>query len=465
MNRAVFLLPGLLFAQGTWKVPQPFAAAGYRRETLPEGVRLSGPGPAGALTETLDAKPYRGLPVRLRATIRVEQGARAQLQLRIDRPGGVLGFFDNMGDRPITSTEWKTYEVEGEVAPDAVSVEAGVLSSGSDAVWIKDVSLETMAPGPTAVREALRANYVLVDAAYAAGDTAAIAALAVPDAAIVLSGGPLPLTKVLAVMAGRKLHSRSEVTAVLVDGPEATVWVNNESAGAAEAVFSTSRDVWVETDGGWKLKRSTLIATRPATPQEVLADIPSRAAWPKWQGVRIIVCDCRSALSIPGFPAVSAEVDARAAGDRAVAYLKEYAPEEAGPAALALQDTDAARLAATVRAFDRHRASTPAWLNARHDALIAYQAATGWNGEKLAAHIIWLASEAHPDEKFLVVAPPAVLPALRLRYGKQVYAIGGIPRELLGGGYFIDIAAVPPGTPLGRWLAAQKFPFDGLVGE
>jgi hypothetical protein len=83
----------------------------------------------------------------------------------------------------------------------------------------------------------------------------------------------------------------------------------------------------------------------------------------------------------------------------------------------------------------------------------------------MASHIIWLAAEAHPAEKFLVVAPRGVLPAVRQRYGKQVYAIGVVPRELLGGDYFLDIASVPRETPLGRWLAAQKFPYDGVMGE
>ena len=47
-----------------------------------------------------------GQIVRLRASVRVESGGKAQLQLRVDRADGKLGFFDNMGDRPITSSTW-----------------------------------------------------------------------------------------------------------------------------------------------------------------------------------------------------------------------------------------------------------------------------------------------------------------------------------------------------------------------
>ena len=212
------------------------------------------------------------------------------------------------------------------------------------------------------------------------------------------------------------------------------------------------------------MRRSTVIATRPSTPADVLAEIPKRAGQPDWRDVRILVCDCRNAPSIEGFPFIRSDIDERAAAARALAYLEEHAPEEAGPAALAFQQKDAARIADVVRAFDR-LPHTPEWKVARHDAGIVYQAVAASSEDRLASHLIWLAAEAHPSGKFLAIAPAGVLPALRQRYGKQVYGIGAVPRELLGGAWFLDIASVPPETALGRWLAAQKFQFDGIVGE
>jgi hypothetical protein len=197
----------------------------------------------------------------------------------------------------------------------------------------------------------------------------------------------------------------------------------------------------------------------------VLAEIPERAGQPDWKNVRIIVCDRSPAPEIAGFQMVSTDVDAAAAAQRALAYLERHAPDEAGPAALAFQGTDPARVAAVVRAFDRVRADSADWRAARHDAAVVYQALTASTEERLASHIIWLASEGYPTDKLMVVAPPGSLPALRQRYGKQVYAIGVVPRELLGGAYFLDIASVPLETALGRWLAGQKFRYDGIMGE
>ena len=467
MKLLLFLAPGLLLAQSNWMVPPDFASAGYRKLILPDGILLSGPGPSGALTETFDAKPYRGDLVRLRASVRVEGDGKAQLQLRVDRTGGKLGFFDNMGDRPITADKWTAYEISGEVAPDAVSIEVGVLSSGAPSVWVKDILFEKLPvppPETVAARQAIVENYGRVDAAYAAGDLETVAASAMPDAEIVLPGGKLSLRSALAQMAGAKFESRSEVTAVQVAAAEATVWVNNETSGGAQAVFSSNRDQWVKTSSGWKLRRSTVIGMRPSTPAEVLAEIPKRAGQPDWKGVRIVVCDCKSDPSIAGYPLIASDVDESAAAARAVAYLEEHAPHEAGPAALAFQQNDAARIAAVVRAFDG-LPHTNEWTAARHDAAMVYQAVSSSFDERLASHIIWLASEAHPDAKFLVIAPAGVLPALRQRYGKQVYAIGAVPRELLGGAWLLDIASIPPETPLGRWLAAHKFPYDGVMGE
>ena len=110
------IAPGAVQLDGS---PGLRASAGYRKETVSEGIVLSGPGPTGALTETFAATPYRGEPVRLRASVRLEGAGRAQLQLRVDRAAASSGSSDNMGDRPITATAWETYEITGEVAPDS----------------------------------------------------------------------------------------------------------------------------------------------------------------------------------------------------------------------------------------------------------------------------------------------------------------------------------------------------------
>jgi hypothetical protein len=459
----------LLLAQTNWTLPAEFRPAGYERLFRDGATVLSGPGPGGALTQTFDAAPWRGQAVRLRATIRVEGGGAAKLILRVDRPGGELGFFDNMGDRPIHAGEWATYSIEGEVAPDGVSVETGVLSSGKAAVSVKDVSFEKLPP--TADAGEFRANYAEVDNAYTKGDLATVAALALPDAEIVLPNTRLRLVDALASQKGAKLQSRTTVTHVRVDGDEATVWTNNESFSGVQGVLSSNRDVWARAGSGWKLRRSTLIATRPVLAPDVLAGVREYAGMTPWQNVRILLWQGNRPPALDGFTAVPAEeLDPRyadAAAARAVEYLKENAPEEAGPALLAFQGSDPAKVAAVVREFEQHKAATGEWVHARHDALLVYQSKTLQDrpAEAIAANVVWFASEALPNAKILAAVPDGVAPLVRNRYGKQVYTVGELPRELLGGEYFVELSRVPATTPLGQWIASQKFPFDAIAGR
>jgi hypothetical protein len=86
------------------------------------------------LMQTLPADALRGTPIRLRAQVRAASGdptGAAALWLRVDRPDQAVGFFDNMGDRPIRDHEWRAYTIEGRVDPDAVDIAFGVMASGA----------------------------------------------------------------------------------------------------------------------------------------------------------------------------------------------------------------------------------------------------------------------------------------------------------------------------------------------
>ena len=133
-----------------WR-PQP--AAGYEIVTLPtagsgQALRVAWtagqPPPArafAAAAQVFDATPYRGRQVTVSFRARaLRPGEQIGLALRVDRPpGGARGFFDNMADRPIRAPEWRTYEVRGFVAPDAVRVYAGLLVAGAGAAEFDDV--------------------------------------------------------------------------------------------------------------------------------------------------------------------------------------------------------------------------------------------------------------------------------------------------------------------------------------
>lgn len=75
----------------------------------------------------------QGKTIRLRGQVRASSGDRmgsAALWLRVDRPDRQMGFFDNMGNRPIREPKWLEYVIEGSVADDATAVAFGVMASG-----------------------------------------------------------------------------------------------------------------------------------------------------------------------------------------------------------------------------------------------------------------------------------------------------------------------------------------------
>lgn len=86
-----------------------------------------------AFAQVIQAAPYQGKTIRLRARVRVtnpDSGA-AGLWLQVDRADQALGFFDNMQNRPVRSAEWREYEIQGPVAGDAVSIVGGLLTNGA----------------------------------------------------------------------------------------------------------------------------------------------------------------------------------------------------------------------------------------------------------------------------------------------------------------------------------------------
>ncbi|MDQ3714047.1 MAG: S41 family peptidase [Acidobacteriota bacterium] len=113
----------------------------------------------GNLMQAIDAAPYRGRRVRLRAAVRLEseqRGTRANLWLRADRPNKQPGFFDNMSDRSIFTGSWQFFEIVGDIEEDASVLNFGVLLQGRGAVYLDTVTLEDLG-APTILAEPPRA--------------------------------------------------------------------------------------------------------------------------------------------------------------------------------------------------------------------------------------------------------------------------------------------------------------------
>jgi erythromycin esterase len=290
-----------------WVVP----TAGYVAEIRHEGCK-AGSGcvallqpttpssaPFGNIMQAFSAEQFRGKTVRLRAWIRVDKadaGDHAQMWLRVDRPGMQMGLFDNMGDRPISSSEWVNYEIGGEVEADALSINIGVMSIGKARVWVDDATFEIVSATPqeTAAREEFQKLYARIDAAYESGTLDEIAALALPDAQVASGAMRQPMSAVFAAAKeelgkGTKFSSRTTVNEVRLSGDDAVVSTKSEAgiarAGSRSDYESTSRDTWTRTASGWRMKESFAISTHPVTPKAdpetvkaVVAELKQRAA-------------------------------------------------------------------------------------------------------------------------------------------------------------------------------------------
>jgi hypothetical protein len=85
------------------------------------------------LMQNVPADKIAGKPIRLRGQARVsatDSTGSGAFWLRVDRPNQSMGFFDNMGNRPIRTPEWREYVIEGTVDQDATNVAFGIMASG-----------------------------------------------------------------------------------------------------------------------------------------------------------------------------------------------------------------------------------------------------------------------------------------------------------------------------------------------
>ncbi len=154
-----------------WLLPGILRDAGYSvsvhdggsAEGAPEGefyARIESPeNPEGFgnLVQTIDARPLRGRIITVTYSARAEGGGRAQPWLRVGLESGAMGFLDNCGDRPVTSSTWDEREISLLVNYDAKSITLGCMLMGEGAAEFDDVridvrpiDLDAWAPAPPA---------------------------------------------------------------------------------------------------------------------------------------------------------------------------------------------------------------------------------------------------------------------------------------------------------------------------
>ncbi len=203
------------------------------------------PDAVGNLMQSFSAAAYRGKTVRLRAWVRVEAGTpgdRAQMWLKVYRPYGKAGFYDDMDDRPVRDAAWTNCDIVAEVDRDAQFLDFGVRSIGRGRVWVDDVSFEIVP------EEQVRAVRNAIGRLYARTDT---------------------------TLGGFRFS-----------GPQAVATARTVTQRGEFALVETARDTWSRSEDGWKLTEHVPLASTyegpPADPDMVraVADDVRRLATP-----------------------------------------------------------------------------------------------------------------------------------------------------------------------------------------
>lgn len=120
--------------------------------------------PFGNVMQIIDATAFRGKRLRFTGWAKTRSAiadwlrlssSRAQAWLRVDRPLGTMGFFDNMQDRPIRSSSWHRFEIVGDIAKDAEQINVGLMLQGKGKAWLDDVQIEVLGDGGVGNQPAL----------------------------------------------------------------------------------------------------------------------------------------------------------------------------------------------------------------------------------------------------------------------------------------------------------------------
>jgi len=437
----------------------------------------------GSLIQSFPALPFRGQTVRLRAWIRLApktQGDRAQMLLHVARPNLQPGFADNMANRPIVTGEWARYEIRGDVAQDAETIQIGLTLYGAGRAWIGEVQFaaaaaETSGLAVDAAREAIRKQYARLDSAFVRGDAADIGEVLMPGAQMGVGTIREPLLPAIRneIAKGSKLTARTEVSSVSLDGDEAVAMVRREAedpqSGGTRKVVTTHRDTWIQTSSGWRWRESIEVSYHWVLP-------PTGA-----DAARPVISELK-ARAVP-VNAIEAAFGAAVADARIVA-LGEAAH---GTREFPQEKQRLVEYLAAHKGFTVLAAAQDAEVQALADRLHMEFAALDPVTPESIAH---LANVAHPQAKIVLWTDNAHArdPLLRDKFGGKLYAVGfafdrgevravgiekgeskglgtytalaspegsgdavlaaaGLPR------FFLNLAKVPSGGALGRWLA------------
>lgn len=97
-----------------------------------------------AFSQSLDLKVNKNVAFELTASVKTdvnESYSKAGLWARVDNKRKKMGFFDNMSDRPIKDSNWKTYSIKGNLDSNAERLIFGGICYGNGNFYFDDFKL------------------------------------------------------------------------------------------------------------------------------------------------------------------------------------------------------------------------------------------------------------------------------------------------------------------------------------
>lgn len=118
---------------------EPYSSVRVNRE-----FEIDNSSPFGNIMTSINASKYVGKEFKYSGWVKLEKETEGtgHLWFRVDRSDGKMGFFDNMGNAPITENEWKKYEIVGTIDSTASNLVFGCFLNGKGKLFLDNIKFE-----------------------------------------------------------------------------------------------------------------------------------------------------------------------------------------------------------------------------------------------------------------------------------------------------------------------------------
>lgn len=115
----------------------------YKSIRINREIEVNNSSSFGNILTSINPEKYKGKEIKYTASVKLKEGSKGkgQLWLRVDKEDKTVGFFDNMYQNPIKSSDWQQYEIIGNIDSLASKIVFGCFLKGNGELFFDDVHL------------------------------------------------------------------------------------------------------------------------------------------------------------------------------------------------------------------------------------------------------------------------------------------------------------------------------------